>query len=69
MDMIKMSMGLVIAEKGVDRRHLLYNRKGHKSIQIKQINKKKIKLDYEEMKLVDARLDRLYDRYDTLVSY
>jgi RNase P/RNase MRP subunit POP5 len=39
MEMVKNSMSLVLGEKGVDKRNVLYNRQGHKRIQIKKVNK------------------------------
>ena len=68
LDMLKMSMRLVVSQKSIDRRNLLYNKKGHRQIQIKRVGKYTVKLDEEDMKLVDGRLERLYSRYDTLIS-
>ena len=34
-DSIRRTVGMVVREKGLDRRYLLYNRKGHKQIAIK----------------------------------
>ena len=48
MQMLKMSMGLIVCEKGLDRRSVLYNKKGHKKIQIKRV--RKIKINYNEEK-------------------
>ena len=38
MEMISNTMRLILAEKDLDRRHLLYNRQGHKRNQIKNVN-------------------------------
>jgi hypothetical protein len=42
-------MGLVLGEKDLDRRSILYNKKGHKDIQIKRARRKKTQFDYEKM--------------------
>lgn len=60
-------MGLIISEKGLDRKNILYNRKGHKSIQIKRVRKLKIKFNREKMLRTDGKIERLYSQYDTLV--
>jgi len=49
--MIKMSMGLILGLKNVDRRAVLYNKRGHKDIQIKRVRRKTIKFDEDKMKL------------------
>ena len=54
--MIKMSMGMVLSEKGVDRKHLLYNRKGHRSIQIRRVRKQRVKFDESKKERVDGKL-------------
>ena len=63
-----MSMGLVISDKGVDRRNILYNKKGHRSIQIKRVRKPAMPFDRNRTEVVDNRIERLYSRYDSLVS-
>lgn len=50
MDLVVNSMGLVLGEKGLDRRSYLYNRQGHKKIQIKKIKKMSEKYDKEKAK-------------------
>lgn len=50
MDLVANSMGLVLGEKGLDRRSYLYNRQGHKRIQIKKIKKMSEKYDKEKAK-------------------
>lgn len=50
MDLVVNSMGLVLGEKGLDRRSYLYNRQGHKKIQIKKIKKMGEKYDKERAK-------------------
>jgi len=42
-------MNLVIGEKGLDRRNVLYNRRGHKEIQIKRVKGPSVKVDREKM--------------------
>jgi len=51
--MVKNSMGLVLGEKGVDRRSVHYNKRGHKKIQIKQVNCKSIRMNWEKIKIID----------------
>lgn len=53
MDMIKFSMGLVLREKNIDRQHVLYNRRGHKSVQIKRVKKEKLVLDKNKIQIID----------------
>lgn len=67
-DMIRLGMGLVLVEEGLDRRHLLYNRKGHKKIQIKRVTEPKLKVDWERVQNASSRVDRLYQSYDRLLG-
>lgn len=65
--MVRNSMGLVLGEKGVDKRSIHYNRLGHKRIQIKKVKKMNEKYDKERTKIACEKVDRLYNRYDLLV--
>ena len=49
--MIANSIGLVVGEQGIDRRNLVYNRRGHKQIQIKRVSKTKPKFDQARFQL------------------
>ena len=55
-EMPKMSMGLIIGEKGQDRRHILYNKKGHRGIQIKRVRKPSIPYNKNRTEVVDSRI-------------
>ena len=56
MDMVRNSMGLILGEKGSDRRSLLYNRQGHKWIQIKRVRRVNKKFDRERMRSADEKI-------------
>ena len=55
-DMVVNSMKMVLIEKNVDRRSVLYNRKGHKGIQIKRVIKAKSKKDTQKLKKLDEKI-------------
>lgn len=48
--MIRNSMGLILGEKGVDKRSVMYNRQGHKKIQIKRVKRMGDKYEKERTK-------------------
>jgi hypothetical protein len=56
MDMVRNSMGLILAEKGMDRRSFLYNRQGHKWIQIKRVKRVHTDFDRERMRKADEKI-------------
>jgi hypothetical protein len=69
MDMVRNAMGLVVGERGVDKRSVLYNRQGHKWIQIKRLNRTAPGYDRQRARTASDKLERLYGRYDVLVEY
>jgi hypothetical protein len=54
--MIRNSKGLVIGEKGVDKRSLIYNRQGHKRIQIKRVKKQGVGYNHDKYLATTDRL-------------
>jgi hypothetical protein len=65
---------MITTEKHIDRKHLLYNRKGHKKIGIK--NREKLKLSqieknklYERIEANAKKIERVYEKYDLLVVF
>lgn len=66
--MIRVGMGLVLSQQGIDRRHLLYNKKGHKQIQIKRVASTSHKVDWDRVNLASDKISRLYSNYDTLLG-
>jgi len=46
---------------------MIYNRRGHKKIQIKKCKKNNEEFDENRTAKTNERLERLYNRYDTLV--
>lgn len=69
LEMVRNSMGLVVGERGVDKRSVLYNRQGHKRIQIKRVKRPMEKYDQQRVKTAWDKVERLYQRYDQLVEY
>lgn len=71
MNSIHETSGYILRQADLDRKHLLYHKKGHKQIKVKNIHSK-IKLssnDKEKIKSCDKKLDYLFEKYDKLIEY
>lgn len=68
MNSIHETTGYVMREMGIDRRNLLYNRTGHKSLKIKSCHKKLPRQSYyERMMSCDRKMDYIENKYDKLI--
>ena len=56
LNMVANSMRFVLIRKDVDKRSVLYNRKGHKGIQIKRVVSSKLKIDRQKLKALDSKV-------------
>lgn len=66
--MVRMAMNAVVIEGGKDKKHILYNKKGHRWIQIKMIKQGKMGLNWERVKKAEEKINRLYEQYDRVVE-
>jgi hypothetical protein len=56
LEMVRNSMALVVGERGVDKRSALYNRQGHKWIQIKRVKRTPLQFDRQRVATASEKL-------------
>ena len=68
MNCVHETRGYVLREKGIDRQHLLYTRKGHKLIKVKNLSKFRLtETEKEKVSRCDRKLQYKEQAYDQLV--